>query len=83
VTRRGFLANPLIVVGIGVEVALIVLITYTGPGQAIFGTAPLRGEAWLLAIPFAGLMLAAEEARKWLVRRLPGRGKNTATDKVA
>jgi hypothetical protein len=70
-------------VGIGVEAALIVLIAYTGPGQAIFGTAPLRGEVWLLAIPFAGSMLAAEEARKWLVRRSPGRRKSAAADKVA
>jgi sodium/potassium-transporting ATPase subunit alpha len=44
------------------------LIVYTEPGNALFGTAPLPVEAWLLVVPFALAMLVLEEARKWAVR---------------
>jgi hypothetical protein len=54
--------------GIVAEVALILLIDYTAPGNAMFGTAPIGYEAWLIVIPFATAMLVLEEARKALVR---------------
>jgi calcium-translocating P-type ATPase len=62
-------SNRLIVAGIAAELLLIALIVYTPPGQAIYGTAPLPAEAWLFMLPFAAAMLAAEEARKWWLRR--------------
>lgn len=61
--------NPLIAAGIGIEIVLILLITYTPLGHAIFSTAPIGATAWLFMLPFAAAMLAAEELRKWLVRR--------------
>jgi sodium/potassium-transporting ATPase subunit alpha len=65
----GPFSNRLILLGILAEVALILLIVYTEPGNALFGTAPLPVDAWLLAVPFALAMLVLEEGRKWLVRR--------------
>ena len=69
VLTLGPFSNRLILAGILVEIAIILLIVYTEPGNALFGTAPLPLEGWLLAVPFAFAMLAMEEARKWLVRR--------------
>ena len=54
--------------GIAVEVALMLVIAYTPIGNAVFGAAPIDGQAWLDMIPFAAAMLAAEETRKWVVR---------------
>lgn len=67
--RLGVFSNRLIIVGILAEVAIILLIVYTPLGNALFGTAPLPAELWLLPVPFAFGMLALEEARKLIVRR--------------
>ncbi|MFZ5875619.1 MAG: cation-translocating P-type ATPase [Nitrospirota bacterium] len=64
--------NPLILVGIGAELALILLIDYTPWGNRLFGTAPIALDVWLYVMPFALGMVALEETRKWIVRR--GRG---------
>jgi len=61
--------NPLILWGLASEAALIAAIAYFAPLQAVFGTAPLPAEAWLALVPMAFTLFAAEEARKWLVRR--------------
>jgi magnesium-transporting ATPase (P-type) len=63
--------NPLIVVGVVLEIALILLIDYTPWGNALFGTLPIGVEVWLYVIPFAIAMLMLEEARKWWVRHRP------------
>ena len=63
------LGNPVITAGIIAEVALILLIDYTGTGNRLFGTAPLDFTAWLVVLPFAAAMLIAEELRKVIVRR--------------
>lgn len=83
VARQGIGTNPLIAVGIVAEAALIVLITYTELGQTIFGTAPLRGEAWLLAVSFAVFMLVAEEVRKWLTHHGAEKNRTAAGNKGA
>ncbi|HUJ24507.1 MAG TPA: cation-transporting P-type ATPase, partial [Myxococcales bacterium] len=67
-TARAPFGNGLLWFGIAIELALIALIVYTPPGHAIFATAPLRARDWLLALPFAAAMVAAEEARKAVVR---------------
>ena len=43
-------------------------ITYTPWGNYIFNTAPLPINIWLFIFPFMLIMLAMEEARKWLLR---------------
>ena len=69
----GLGGNPLILWGVALEAGLLGLISYTAWGNALFGTAPLPLEVWLFLLPWAAGMLAIEEARKWLVRRRPGR----------
>jgi sodium/potassium-transporting ATPase subunit alpha len=65
----GFLSNRLVLGGIVVELALAGLIIYSPPGNAIFGCAPIGIDVWLLLIPFALLLLLADESCKYLVRR--------------
>lgn len=62
--------NRMILWGVGVEIALILVIVYTPIGHAVLGTAPLPLAVWLFMIPFALLMLLAEELRKLIVRRV-------------
>ncbi|MCK9988732.1 MAG: sodium/potassium-transporting ATPase subunit alpha [Azoarcus sp.] len=63
-------ANPLLLWGLGFELALIAAIVYLPAGNAIFGAAPLDAETWLRMLPLALAMVALEEARKaWLRRR--------------
>lgn len=69
----GLGGNPLILCGVALEAGLLGLISYTAWGNALFGTAPLPLDVWLFLLPWAAGMLAIEEARKWLVRRRPGR----------
>ena len=64
-----FAANRLIWTGIAAEIGVILAIVYTPVGNWLFGTAPLEAKAWLLALPFVLLMLAAEELRKAVARR--------------
>ena len=61
--------NALILFGILAELALILAIVYTAPGNAAFGTAPIALDVWLFMLPFAAAMLVLEEGRKWWVRR--------------
>ncbi|MDP2239573.1 MAG: cation-transporting P-type ATPase [Burkholderiales bacterium] len=61
--------NYLIILSIIIELALILAIVYSAPGNAVFGTAPIAPEVWLFMLPFAVAMLMLEEGRKWCVRR--------------
>ncbi|MBD5805396.1 putative cation-transporting ATPase F [Azoarcus sp. Aa7] len=66
----GLAANPLLLWGLGFELALIVAIVYLPGGNAIFGTAPLDAGTWLRMLPLALALVALEEGRKaWLRRR--------------
>jgi magnesium-transporting ATPase (P-type) len=71
----GAFSNRLVLAGILAELAITLLIVYTDLGNALFGTAPLAGELWLLPVPFAFGMLILEEGRKWLVRRRKQRSR--------
>jgi sodium/potassium-transporting ATPase subunit alpha len=62
--RFSLSANPLILIGIALELTLMFAIAYTATGQWLFGTAPLAGYVWLWAFAFALLMLGIEELRK-------------------
>ncbi|MBK8338489.1 MAG: cation-transporting P-type ATPase [Sterolibacteriaceae bacterium] len=71
--------NPLLLVALAAELGLLLAIAYTPLGNRLFGTAPLPLAVWLYAAPYAVLLLLAEEARKWLCRRLPGNGAGAAS----
>ncbi|MDK9713855.1 MAG: cation-transporting P-type ATPase [Sulfuritalea sp.] len=67
----GLFGNRYILMGLAAELAVILFIIYTPPGQWLFGTAAIGAEVWLLALVGAALMWALEEMRKaWLRRRL-------------
>jgi hypothetical protein len=61
-------SNPLVLVGIATELMLAAFIIYTPTGNQIFGCAPIGINVWLLLIPFALLLLAADKTRKYVVR---------------
>ncbi len=65
----GWTTNRLIFLGIGAELLLQLFIVYHPFGNAIFATAPLPLNTWLMLIPFALFLLLAEEVRKLIVRR--------------
>lgn len=69
VFSKGLLGNRMVLAGIALELALAWLIVSTPLGNAIFGTAPLPLWVWLLPLPFAVILLATEELRKWFLRR--------------
>ena len=61
--------NPLLTAGVAAELGLILAIDYTPLGQALFGTAPIGYQAWLVVLPFAAGMLLLDEVGKALRRR--------------
>jgi len=65
----GFFSNRLIFISITAEVLLQLFIVYHPFGNKIFGTAPINVNVWLILIPFSIGLLAAEELRKFYVRR--------------
>jgi sodium/potassium-transporting ATPase subunit alpha len=69
VFAKGILRNRAVVAGVAAELALLVAIVETELGHALFGTAPLALEAWLVPVPFAVAMLGVAELRKAALRR--------------
>lgn len=63
----GFFSNKLIFIGIAFEIALQIFIVYHPWGNAIFATSPIAAQVWLVLIPFAVFLFAAEETRKFIV----------------
>jgi len=53
-----------VVIGIGYELALLVLLLYAPPLMSAFGTGPLERNHWLLLALFGPLLLFLEEIRK-------------------
>ncbi len=58
--------------GFGFEICLAVLISYAPPLNAVFSTGPLRGEHWLMGLPFVVLAFCYDEIRKFIIRKYPG-----------
>lgn len=80
----GLFSNPMLNSGVAAEITLMALITYSQPGQTIFGTAALPGCFWALMLPFMIAMLLIEELRKLYIRQKPSSwlknsGKNPST----
>lgn len=67
--RFPLLRNPLLPIGLAIELALLLAIVYTPLGNHAFGTQPLPLEVWLYTAPFALALVAAEELRKRMMRR--------------
>ncbi|MER7467266.1 cation-transporting P-type ATPase [Streptomyces sp. NPDC097981] len=76
VFRIGLLSNPWLIAAGCFGITLMVAISYLPPLQALFNTAPLAAADWAVLTGFGVLLLAAEETRKWWLRRCrPVRGK--------
>jgi sodium/potassium-transporting ATPase subunit alpha len=65
----GFFTNPLIFIGIGFELLLQLFIVYHPWGNRIFSTSPLPWSVWLILLPFACLLILADEIRKKIAHR--------------
>jgi sodium/potassium-transporting ATPase subunit alpha len=73
----GVFTNKYLLLGIALEIILILLIVYTRTLQSVFGTAQLNLSDWLILIPFAVLLLGADEIRKWLICRKKLKSEST------
>ena len=62
--------NPLLLVGVAVQLLVVAGILYSAVGNRLFATRPLPMWAWLDIVPFAVVLLLGEEVRKWAVRRM-------------
>jgi P-type Ca2+ transporter type 2C len=65
----GPLTNPRLLAAGCLGLVLMAGISYLPPLQAVFNTAPLDAADWAVLTAFGALLLAAEEARKWWLRR--------------
>jgi sodium/potassium-transporting ATPase subunit alpha len=64
----GFFSNRLVLAGIATDVLLAAFIIYTPLGNSLFASAPIGINVWLMLIPFAVMLLATDETRKYFVR---------------
>ena len=65
----GFLSNRLVLFGITMELLLLACISYLPACNTFFSTAPLQAWQLLLSVPFAVLILVADEIRRIYVRK--------------
>jgi calcium-translocating P-type ATPase len=66
--RVGLTTNRLVLLGVGIEVAILLTLIHVAPLRAAFGLAPLRRAEWGLLLCFPIVVLGCEEVRKWLIR---------------
>lgn len=67
--KAGLFKNHLVVAGIITEILLLALMFYPSPSQKFFGTQALSFWVYLLPLPFALLIFAGEELRKFAIRK--------------
>lgn len=60
--------NPLLLAGIGLELAFAAAIIYIPPLQHVLGTAALPPSLLLITLSFPVLVCGADEIRRWLLR---------------
>jgi sodium/potassium-transporting ATPase subunit alpha len=64
----GILGNRLVLLGIAAELSLLALIAYVPFMNTFFGTAPLELWQLTLSVPFAIIIIVADEIRRVFVR---------------
>jgi magnesium-transporting ATPase (P-type) len=64
----GWWSNPLLLAGIGVEIALLLALLYTEPVAAVLGQAPPPPIGWAVALLTAPALIAADALQKSLAR---------------
>ena len=60
--------NPLLLVGLAVELALLGLVVYCPWFHPVFGAAPMVPADWLVPVLAIPAIFGLEEGRKWIVR---------------
>lgn len=70
VFKLGFLKNVTINAGIILEVILLLVIMHVPLFQKVFGTAPIGVQSWIFLICIPPIILAIEEIRKAISRRI-------------
>ncbi len=65
---KGVFSNRMVLIGIASELLILAFIVFHPFANAVFNTAPISLEYVLLAVPFAFLLFAADELRKYLIR---------------
>jgi magnesium-transporting ATPase (P-type) len=84
VFRIGLFSNRLILVGIGVELALLAALSYIPFFHPIFNTAPLGLVHWAYVFAWTPVIFFLDEVRKaWLRWRLRARLRSKETEKAA
>jgi magnesium-transporting ATPase (P-type) len=68
----GAFSNPLLLAGIGAELALAAAIIYVPILQELLGTAALPAHLLLITVPFPFIVWGADEIRRYLARRRRG-----------
>lgn len=72
VFTKGLFSNPMILLGIASELLILAVIIWNPLANLIFNTAPIDLRYILLSVPFAILLLAVDEFRKYLLRKEVG-----------
>ena len=67
----GVFSNPRLIAAGCFGIGLMAAISYVPLLQDVFNTAAQGAADWAVLVGFGVLLLAAEEARKWWVRRRP------------
>ena len=67
--RFSLTENPLLLLGLAVELGLLLLIVYTPPGNRIFATRAFDSGVWAVLVLLALGFGVLEELRKYVVRR--------------
>jgi calcium-translocating P-type ATPase len=65
----GVFSNPLLLAGVGAELALAAAIIYVPFLQNLLGTAALPAHLLLITVPFPFIVWGADEIRRYLLRR--------------
>jgi calcium-translocating P-type ATPase len=71
VFRVGFLENRFLLWSIAAEIGILLILIFVPPFPTVFGLAPLAFDEWRILIAFPVVMIALEECRKCIVRRVP------------
>lgn len=65
----GLFSNRMVLIGIGVELTLLCLLSYLPFLHGIFNTAPLGWQQWLFLIIWPPVIIAIDEVRKYFMRK--------------
>ncbi len=70
--KQGIFSNWVLDIGLGVEIALAILLCYVPFLHTIFLTRPVSYKIWLIGLPFFAFVVVSDELRKWWMRKHPG-----------